>query len=231
MSSDFKDFLQENEKTLNEEKVLSEIKDFLTKPISEGTIQKAKKYRPMKRKYERSKKTTYKKKNVKVLTANREFDFMKFYGIVKKWASLQYNLTIDEIEMLMYFYSETVFTKKEFDIYNKAMLHKNKQIQRFIDMEMIEGMPGNSTIKVAGNRLYRLTMKANRRVSSIYKKLTMQEEISEYSSSNKFFRLYETSYKDKRVAGLMIEYNKRRNDIINGVSKIHLEDEIEREGD
>ena len=59
----------------------------------------------------------------------------------------------------------------------------------------------------------------------------MQEEISEYSSSNKFFRLYETSYKDKRVAGLMIEYNKRRNDIINGVSKIHLEDEIEREGD
>jgi hypothetical protein len=228
---DFKDFLQENEKTLNEEKVLSEIKDFLTKPISEGTIQKAKKYRPMKRKYERSKNNPYKKKNVKVITANREFDFMKFYGIVKRWASVQYSLTIDEIEMLMYFYSEPLFTKKEFDIYNTAMLHKNKQIQRFIDIGMIEGLPGNTTIKVAGNRLYRLTMKANRRVSSIYKKLTLQEEISEYSSSNKFFRLYETSYKDKRISKLMIEYNKRRNEIINGGSGIYLEDEIEREGD
>lgn len=230
MSGDFKDFLKENEKTLNEEKALSEIKDFLIKPISEGTIQKAKKYRPMKRKYERSKSNPYKKKNVKVITARREFDFMKFYGIVKRWASVQYSLSIDEIEMLMYFYSEPIFTKKEFDIYNKAMLHKNKQIQRFIDIGMIEGMPGNTTIKVAGNRLYRLTMKANRRVSSIYKKLTLQEEISEYSSTNKFFRLYETSYKDKRVAGLMIEYNKRRNEIINGGSGIYLEDEIEREG-
>ena len=43
--SDFKDFLEENNKILKEEKKISEIKDFLTKPISEGTIQKAKKYR------------------------------------------------------------------------------------------------------------------------------------------------------------------------------------------
>jgi hypothetical protein len=228
--SDFKDFLEENKKVLKEEKVLSEIKDFLVKPISDGTVQKAKKYRPMKRKGERTVKKTYKKKNVKIITANREFDFMKFYGIVKRWASVQYNLTIDEIEMLMYFYSEPLFTKKEFDIYNTAMLHKNKSIKRFIDMELVDEMPGNSSIKVAGNRLYRLSMKANRRMASIYKKLTLQEEMSEYSSSNKFFNSYETSYKDKRIARLMVEYNKRRNEIINGGTGIYLEDEIKREG-
>lgn len=229
--SDFKDFLKENSKILEEEKKLSEIQDFLIKPVSQGTIQKAKKYRPMKRKYQRSKTATYKKKNVKVITANREFDFMKFYGIVKRWASVRYSLTIDEIEMLMYFHSEPLFTKKEFDIYNTAMLHKNKSIKRFIDMEMVEALPGNTMIKVAGNKLYKLTVKANRRVSSIYKKLTLQEEMSEYSSSNKFFRLYETSYKDKRIAKLMIEYNKRRNEILNGGSGIYLDDEITREGD
>jgi hypothetical protein len=73
-------------------------------------------------------------------------------------------------------------------------------------------------------------MKANRRMASIYKKLTLQEEMSEYSSSNKFFNSYETSYKDKRIARLMVEYNKRRNEIINGGTGIYLEDEIKREG-
>lgn len=229
--SDFKDFLEQNEKTLKEEKVLSEINSFLIKPIADSTIHKAKKYRPMKRKYERSKKRPLKKKVVKVISCNREFDFMKFYGIVKRWASVMYDLTIDEIEMLMYFYSEPLFSKKEFDVYNSAMLQKNKSIKRFIDLGLIEALPGNTMIKVAGNRLYRLTIKANRRVSSIYKKLTMQEEISEYSSSNKFFNSYETSYKDKRIAKLMVEYNKKRNEILNGGLGNHLEDEITREGD
>lgn len=226
--SDFKDFLEENNKILKEEKKISEIKDFLTKPVSDGAIQKAKKYRPMKRKYERSKKREYKKKVVKVITSKREFDFLKFYSIVKRWASVKYDLTFDEVEMLMYFYSEPLFTKKEFDIYNTAMLNKNKSIKRFIDMELVEALPGNTVIKVSGNRLYRLTIKANRRVSSIYKKLTLQEEISEYSSSNKFFRKYETSYKDKRISKLMIEFNKKREEVISGNSKNHFDDEIDR---
>lgn len=228
--SDFKDFLEQNNKILSQEKKISEIKDFLTKPVSDGAVQKAKKYRPMKRKYERSKKRPLKKKAVKVITANREFDFLKFYSIVKNWASVNYNLTFEEIEMLLYFYSEPLFTRKEFDIYNSAMLKKNKSIGRFVTMGLIEGLPGNTVIKVAGNKLYRLTVTANRRVSSIYKKLTLQEEISEYSSTNKFFRKYETSYKDKRISKLMIEFNNKRNEVINGESKKHFEDEIIREG-
>jgi hypothetical protein len=225
----FKDFLLENQEELKKQKAISQVKDFLIKPIDEGTIQKRKRYNPMKRKC--NKVSKYKRKNVKVVSASGEYDFVKFYGIVKRWASVQYDLSIDEIEMLLYFYSEPIFTKKEFDVYNTAMLQKNKSIQRFIDMDMIEAMRGNTTIKVAGNRLFRLTRKAKLRVSSIYKKLTLQESISEIPANNKFFRHCETSYKDKRIAKLMIEYNKRRMEIIEGGTGIYTEDEIEREGD
>jgi hypothetical protein len=227
----FKDFLLENQEELKKQRAISQVKEFLIKPISEGSIQKKRKYRPMKRRGERTVTKKYKKKNVKIITANREFDFMKFYGIVKRWASVQYNLTIDEIEMMMYFYSEPLFTKKEFDIYNTAMLHKNKSIKRFVDMGIVDSLPGNSSIKVAGNRLYKLSVQANRRVASIYKKLTLQDSISEIPANNKFFRDCETSYKDKRIAKLMIEYNNRRAEIINGGNGVYLEDEIKREGD
>ena len=225
---DFKDFLEQNDKILEADKKMSEIEDFLSKPISDASVNKAKKYRPMRRKWERKSKVKYKKKNVKVITVNREFDFLKYYGIVKRWASVRYELTIDEIEMLMYFHTEQIFSKKDFDIYNTAMLNKKKHIKRFIDIGLVEPMKGNTVIKVSGNKLYRLTIKANKRVVSIYKKLTLQEGISESGSSNKFFNQYETSYKDKRIAKLMIEFNKRRNEIINGGTGIYLEDEIER---
>lgn len=204
--SDFKDFLKENEQTVNSEKIVSEIASFL-RESSKIAVDNKKKYRPMKRKYQ---KRTIDRKTILV---DREFDILKYYGIVKRYFAIVNGLTFDEIEMMMYFYSEPIFTKKEFDIYCKACMGRGKQLHRFLELGLVEAMPGNDKIKTSTKKLYRLTKKANLKVSDIYKKLLMINEFEDRHFEG-VAKHYESGLKNEIVAGLMIEYNKRRSELL-----------------
>ena len=204
--SDFKDFLRENEETIKSQKIVSEIDSFL-RESSKIVVDEKKKYRPMKRKY--GKRSIEKK----TLLVDRKFDFLKYYGIVKRYFAIVNGLTFDEIEMLMYFHSEPIFTKKEFYIYTKACMGTNKQLDRFLKLGLVEAMPGNDKIKVSTKRLYRLTKKANLKVIDIYKKLLMIEEFEDRHFEG-VVKHYESGLKNEVVASLMLEYNKRRSELI-----------------
>ena len=107
---DFKSFLNENKEKLKIESAIDRHLNDYSSDFSKG-----KKLRPMRRKnYRRDEH----KGKIKVLTNNREYDFMKYYFLVKTWASVRYGLKFEEIEFLMYFY----LILQEVGFYVKFML-------------------------------------------------------------------------------------------------------------
>lgn len=210
--SDFKKFLQENKKELDEVKRLSKLEKALSSNI-EDVKAKAKKYRPMVRKTENKSRI---KKPV-LLFNEKEFDFLKFYAIVKRWAMYIYELTYDEMELLMYFYSEQTFTKREFNLFTRHIVHQKKNINNFIEKGLVEELENyNKDVKIDLNKIYKLTFRAQRIIASIYKKMTLTEDIDEYSGNNKLFVEYSTSFSQKNTAKLIMEMNKKRLEIIDG---------------
>jgi DNA-binding MarR family transcriptional regulator len=217
---DFKSFLKENQQKLKIESAIDRHLNDYSSDLSKG-----KKLRPMKRKYPRKNKNEGK---VIVVTNNREYDFLKYYFLVKTWASVRYGLRYEEIEFLMYFYSETHFSNKDFDIYARAILNKKKNISRFVDMGLIEMLPGQEEVVKRTNRCYRLTHKCKRVIMSIYKKLVLEESIDENPMNNPLFLNHSTSYKDKRIRELIKDMNYRRSKLMSGDTLNYLPDDIKK---
>lgn len=219
---DFKSFLKENNESLRiENSVNKHLYDI------DSDILRSKKVRPMRRIKNNKRKHEGK---IRIITKNRENDFMKYYFLVKTWASVKYNLKSDEIEFLMYFYSESYFSAKDFNIYSKAILRKGKSIGKFIELDLIELLPNQEKVVSDKYRLYRLTYKCKRAIASIYKKLVLEEPIDESPTNNPLFLNHSTSYKDKRVRALIKDMNDRRKSLIDGDLLNYLPDDIKKGG-
>jgi hypothetical protein len=219
---DFKSFLKQNKEKL---KIQSAVDNYLNDYSSDAL--KAKKVRPMRRKTYRKDKH---KGKIVVITNNREYDFLKYYFLVKTWASVRYNLKYEEIEFLMYFYSETFFTNKDFDIYAKAILNKSKKIDRFVDLGLIEMLSGQEKVVKRTNKCYRLTHKCKHMIMSIYRKLVLEESIEENPMNNPLFLNISTSYKEKRIRELIKDMNDRRSKLLKGDTLNYLPDDIKKGG-
>ena len=48
-------------------------------------------------------------------------DFLKYWKVVRQWAKSKYGLGVADIEMMLFIYSEGLFTKKDFEEYNEIM--------------------------------------------------------------------------------------------------------------
>jgi hypothetical protein len=216
---DFKSFLNENKKQIKVQRAIDGHLDGFSNEVA-----KSKKLRPMKR-LNKEKKHDGK---LNVRTSNRDLDFLKYYFLVKTWASIRYKLRYDEIEFLMYFYSEPYFSNKDFDIYSKAILGIGKKISRFVDAGLIEMLEGQENVVKRTNKCYRLTHKCKHMIKSIYRKLVLEEPIDENPMNNPLFLNYSTSYKDKRVRELIRDMNDRRSKLLNGELLNYLPDDIKK---
>jgi len=219
MDYSFKEFLNEHKTEIERSKKFAKIESDLNDPTSKII---KKKYRPMKRSGERKTKKDY----IKVLSTRGDHDYLKFYSVVKFWASTEYNISVEDIELLFYFYSEPVFTKREFVTYSKATLFKIKNIEDFIKDGLIEEMDGNDKIKTKLNKVYKLSKGGKRKVASIYKKLSMDEGIDQTRKNNKIFIDKGATNKDKNMRQLVIDMNRRRESLMNGDYKHYFEDDI-----
>jgi hypothetical protein len=221
--NDFKSFLKQNKESL---KVKNAIEEHLNDIRSD--LDKKKRLRPMRRKIDRAKN---KKDKISVFTNNREYDFLKYYFLVKTWASVRYNLRYEEIEFLMYFYSEAFFSNKDFDIYAKAILNKGKSIGRFVELGLVEIIPNQDKVVKRTNKCYRLTHKCKHMIMSIYRKMVLEEFIDENPMNNPLFLNHSTSYKDKRIRALIKDMNDRRSRLIDGDTLNYLPDDIKKKED
>jgi len=62
-----------------------------------------------------------KNKYIFVQPVVREFDFMRYYGIVIKYYSIKYGIRVEDMQLGFYFYTNIPFTKDRFE--NAAVLH------------------------------------------------------------------------------------------------------------
>ena len=135
-------------------------------------------------------------------------DYLKYWKVVKQWARAKYNLGTADIEMMLFLYSEGLFTKFQFEEFNEIMSWDKNRFHKMLKDKWIikwrERQGREST-------LYELGFSGKRVCASIYKKLNKEETIAEDRKNNPMFER-STEYSNK-VYRKMI---KKMNDEVKG---------------
>ena len=119
-------------------------------------------------------------------------NYLKYWKVVKQFIKTKYGISTSDLEMLLFLRSEKYFSKENFDEFNELFHWEKNRFERLKQEGWIDVFR-----KKTGNRrvLYQLSYKAQRMLTSVYKKLE-GEEIPESKSSNPQF-LADVSYTDK----------------------------------
>ena len=120
-------------------------------------------------------------------------DYLKYWKVVKQWARARYNLGTADIEMMLFLYSEGLFTKFQFEEFNEIMSWDKNRFHKMLKDEWIIKWRERKGIE---STLYELGFKGKRVCASIYKKLNKEETISEDRRRNPMFNK-STEYSNK----------------------------------
>ena len=135
----------------------------------------------------------------------REFDFLKNWRIVRYYVQKRYDLTLSELEMLLFLYDENVFDKEVFNDFANSMSWDRGRFEEIKTKGLIRLWRKG---KVSRHReLYELTQKAKLICSHTYKKLLKQELISEDPYRNNIMK--GNTYMDKVYRSLIKKMNNK----------------------
>ena len=107
----------------------------------------------------------------------REFDFMRYYGIVINYYSIKYGIKVEDMQLGFYFFTNIPFTKDRFE--NAAVLHlgtMRKKLTEFLSKGYIEEVLNNQRHYGKENthdktHLFKLTKDFSKRLTFIYRTL------------------------------------------------------------
>ena len=131
------------------------------------------------------------------------YDYLKYWRTIRYWIKAKYKLTTPDIEMLLFLYSENMFTKTKFKRFEQIMSWDVNRCDKLLRDDWIHVWRKRKGKEAT---LYELTYKSKRIVTLIYKKLN-GEEIAETAHSNPLFR-NDASYMDKVYRQSIVEMNK-----------------------
>lgn len=137
---------------------------------------------------------------------NVKYDFLKNWRIVRYWAKRKYNITQEEIDILLFFYSEGIFKRKDFYEHQIIFKWDKGRFNRLVRDGYISNWR-DYTSKGAKSKLYELSIKSKRICLSIYKKLMYEETISENRQHNPIFG--KASYSDKMYRQVIKRMNQK----------------------
>lgn len=114
-------------------------------------------------------------KHIMVQPVEREFDFMRYYGIVINYCSIKFGVRVEDFQLGFYFYTNIPFTKDRFD--NAAVLHLGTcagKLHHFIKNGYLEEVMHKIKHYEAPNtyertHLYRLTQGFVNKLTYIYR--------------------------------------------------------------
>ena len=130
-------------------------------------------------------------------------DYLKYWRVIRYFIKSKYGLSQAELEMLLFLRSEKYFSKDSFDEYNELISWDKNRFEKLRS----EGWIDVFRKKEANRRVvYQLSYKAQRMLTTLYKKLE-GEEIPESKSSNQLF-LRNISYTDKVYRNYIKKLNK-----------------------
>ena len=133
-------------------------------------------------------------KTTKTQPRERQSNFLKYWRIVRYYIKRKYNISLMELDMLLYLYDTPIFKKEDFNYYGNTMSWDKKRFYEMISKGLIkEWRPGKE--KYGRSKIYELTHKGKSICSLTYKKLLQEEPISEDPRSNPLFK--NENYMDK----------------------------------
>jgi len=130
-------------------------------------------------------------------------DYLKYWRVIRYYVKKKYDITQAELEMLLFLRSEKYFSKDNFDEFDELLSWDKNRFEKLRKEGWID-----SFRKKEGKRraIYQLSYKAQRMITSLYKKLE-GEELPESKSSNPLF-LEGANYTDKVYRNYIKKLNK-----------------------
>ena len=97
-----------------------------------------------------------KSKKIKRQPRSRSYNFLKFYRVVRYYIKRKYDITLMELDMLLYLYDMPYFKKEDFNYYGNTMSWDKKRFYDMIKKGLIkEWRPGKE--KYALYKMFELT--------------------------------------------------------------------------
>ena len=130
-------------------------------------------------------------------------DCLKYWRVIRYFIKAKYGLTTSDLDMLLFLYSEEIFSKKKFEEFDNLLIWDGERFDRLYKEGWIEVFRKR---KKTTKSLYSISFKTERVISGIYKKLS-GEEIPMSLYGNPMFAK-NVKYTDKVHRNMIIEMNK-----------------------
>ena len=152
------------------------------------------------------KKVTHRRDNNKIYGRKQgDYDFLKNWAIIRKWAIITYGLkSTADLEILMFLYSEKLFTRTQFAEHSNFLSWDKDRFNRLLREDWIYIWRHRNHQET---HLYEVSYKGKKMINSIYKKLLGLEPIPESVRRNKIF-LKTAPFSHKTLAIAIKNHNK-----------------------
>lgn len=151
------------------------------------------------------------KRTLKHHPRKRVHDELKWWRVVRYWAKRKWGISTEDLELILFLYSEDLFTRKEFSNFNGILTWDKERLNEFINKGLVVVWREHKGYKQR-SKLYTLSLKAKRMCAEVYKKLHQEESISEHHQNNPIFK--GVNYTDKRYRKIIKMMNKKRDDLL-----------------
>ena len=130
-------------------------------------------------------------------------DCLKYWRVIRYYTKAKYGLTTADLDMLLFLYSEDIFSKEKFQEFDNLLSWDEDRFDRLLRDGWIEVFRKR---RKKHKSLYGLTFKTQRVISSIYKKLSGEEIPTDLSNNPMFAK--NVSYTDKVYRNFIKSMNK-----------------------
>ena len=129
-------------------------------------------------------------------------DYLKYWKVVKYWVKRKYNISSGDLDLMLFLYSEHLFSKSQFEEFNELMSWDSNRFYRLIKDGWIHQWRKKKGKQTA---LYELTYAGKRMINNVYKKLN-GEKFSETYVNNPIFK-HDVKFRDKVYRNYMKKIN------------------------
>lgn len=131
-------------------------------------------------------------------------DYLKYWRVVRRYVKSRYKLKQDDLEMLLFLYSEGYFRASKFREFERILGWDKNRFNRLIEEGWIEVFRKANT-NGGKAAIYKLPIKTTRMIQSVYRKLNGEEITTDYRDNPMFLR--NVSYNDKVYRNMIIDMN------------------------
>jgi uncharacterized protein (DUF608 family) len=133
-----------------------------------------------------------------------DYDFLKYYSVIKKWTQINNGLSSSDLDFLVYLYSEKLFTRQQFRDHANHISWDSNRFKRLLDNGWIYIWRKGAMHEA---NLYDTSYKAKKMVNTMYKRLLGLEPLPESTRRSKILKK-KAPYNHKVLAMAVTRVNK-----------------------